>query len=82
MKAKNGVSFTIEELERSPIMIYFTLFDQMEEQEKITATRTLSYKEKRYLGSFVVPLTTILSGSKFEGQIRLNRPLVYKITEY
>jgi len=76
MKAKNGVSFTIEELERSPIMIYFTLFDQMEEQEKIRATRTLSYKEKRYLGSFVVPLTTILSGSKFEGQIRLNRPLV------
>tara|TARA_B110000285_G_scaffold36633_1_gene39625 strand:+ start:2104 stop:2280 length:177 start_codon:yes stop_codon:yes gene_type:complete len=57
-------------------MIYFTLFDQMEELEKLTAARTIIIKEKRYLGSFAVPLTTVLGDTKFEGQIRLNRPLV------
>lgn len=57
-------------------MIYFTLFDQFTYTETITAVKSVTTKEKRYLGSFSVPLTTILADNKFEGQIRLNRPLV------
>lgn len=57
-------------------MIYFTLFDQFEETEEITKVKFITIKEKRYLGSFVVPLTTILADDKFEGSLRLNRPLV------
>jgi hypothetical protein len=36
----------------------------------------MRYTQNRFLGTFKVPLFTILSGSKFEGQIKLNRPLV------
>lgn len=46
--------------------------------------RTMTYRENRFLGYFSVPLTTILKGSKFEGQIRLERPLVlqgYRVIE-
>ena len=36
----------------------------------------MRYVQNRFLGTFKIPLTTILSGTKFEGIIRLNRPLV------
>jgi hypothetical protein len=36
----------------------------------------MRYLQNRYLGSFKIPLTTILSGTKFEGLIRIDRPLV------
>ena len=48
-------------------MIYFTLFDQFTYTETITAVKSVTTKEKRYLGSFSVPLTTILADNKFEG---------------
>jgi len=34
------------------------------------------YKESIYLGTYAIPLTTILNGSKYEGNIMLNRPLI------
>ena len=34
------------------------------------------YKESIYLGQYSIPLTTILNGSKNEGNLRINRPLV------
>lgn len=46
--------------------------------------RTMTYRENRYLGYFCVPLTTILKGSKFEGQVKIERPLViqgYRVME-
>ncbi len=44
----------------------------------------MRYIENRYLGGFAVSLQTVLSGSKFEGMVRLNRPLVlqnYKVIQ-
>lgn len=38
--------------------------------------KQIVYIENRFLGSFTVPLTTILGNSKFDGTVRLNRPLV------
>lgn len=76
LKAKNKMAFTKTELEQSPIVIYFTLFDQLTQVEQITKARSMTYRENRYLGYFSVPLTSILKGSKFEGQIKLERPLV------
>lgn len=57
-------------------MIYFTLFDQEIHVDQITKNRQMRYIENRYLGGFAVSLQTVLSGSKFEGMVRLNRPLV------
>lgn len=78
------MSFKKTELEQSPILIYFTLFDQLIQSEQITKMRTMTYRENRYLGCFCVPLTTILKGSKFEGQVKIERPLViqgYRVME-
>jgi coiled-coil and C2 domain-containing protein 2A len=74
--AKNGVAFTKDELEQSKMMVYFTLFDQEVKVDQITKMNRLLQKQNRYLGSFKVPLTTILSNSKFEGLIKLQRPLI------
>ena len=44
--------------------------------------RRQTYYENKYLGQIQVPLTTVLSSSKFDGQIRIDRPLVlqgYKV---
>ena len=40
LKAKNRVAFTKEELERSTMMVYFTLFDQEKQVEQITRARS------------------------------------------
>jgi hypothetical protein len=84
LRAKDKMSFKKTELEQSPILIYFTLFDQLIQSEQITKMRTMTYRENRYLGCFCVPLTTILKGSKFEGQVKIERPLViqgYRVME-
>jgi len=76
------VEFTNAELEDSPYMIYFTLFDQMTHYDTITKMRQQRYYENKYLGQLQVPLTTVLQSSKFDGQIRIERPLVlqgYKV---
>lgn len=69
-------NFTKKELEQSTMVIHFTLFDQLIYHEQIGKARTLTYRENRYLGSYQVPLVTILKGSKFEGQLKIERPLV------
>ena len=76
LNAKNNIAFTKNELEQSKVIVYFTLFDQEVKVDQITHLRQMRYIQNRYLGSFKVPLTTILSGTKFEGLIRINRPLV------
>lgn len=75
-KARNQQNFTKSELEQSKAMLYFTLFDQETIIEQISKAKQERYVENKYLGSFKVPFTTLLSGNKFEGLVRLNRPLV------
>lgn len=75
LKSKGAV-FTKNELEQSKMEIHFTLFDQEVRVDHITKMTKNVQKYNRYLGSFKVPLKTILTNSKFEGNIRLNRPLV------
>lgn len=75
LKAKKA-AFTKQELERSKMMVYFTLFDQEKQVEQITRARTQQYLENKYLGQFAVPLTTILAGQKLEGLVRVDRPVV------
>ena len=76
LNAKNKIAFTKDELEQTKIVVYFTLFDQEVKIDQITHLRQMRYIQNRYLGTFKIPLTTILSGTKFEGLIRLDRPLV------
>lgn len=71
-----GGPFTRKELERSPTMVYFTLFDQEQQVEQITRARSQHYVEQKYLGQFGVPLTTVLAGQKLEGLVRVDRPVV------
>ncbi len=58
------------------MIIYITLFDKETIEERISKNRVIRYEENKYLGQIKIPLTTILSGSKFEGLVRIQRPLV------
>jgi hypothetical protein len=71
-----GVAFTKHELAQSKMMLHFTLFDQEIKVDQITKMTKQISKQNKFLGTFKVPLTTILSSSKFEGKVRLDRPLV------
>ena len=57
-------------------MLYFTLYDQEVRVDQITKMRQMRYIQNRYLGTFKIPLTTVLSESKIEGLMRIDRPLV------
>ena len=57
-------------------MIYITLFDSVRVDEPISKNRVETYWENKYMGQIKIPLTTILTGSKFEGLVRIQRPLV------
>jgi coiled-coil and C2 domain-containing protein 2A len=58
--------------------VYFTLFDEFEEDDAIRGgtlegektTRT----ERRFLGTFALPFTTIYNNGRVEGTFRLNTP--------
>ena len=76
MRPANRSAFTQEELQTWPYVLYFTLYDRETRVVKETRVKSIHYDENRYLGSFSIPLTTILSGNKFEGSVRVNRPLV------
>lgn len=76
LTAKDNEGFTKQELERSTTMVCFTLFDQEKQVEQITRARSQHYLEHKYLGRFVVPLTTVLAGQKLEGLVRVDRPVV------
>lgn len=76
LKAAKGKFFSQSELEQNRMMIYITLFDKETVEEPISKNKSIRYEENKYLGQIKIPLTTILSGSKFEGLVRLQRPLV------
>lgn len=67
--AKNKMHFSKEELQQSKLVVYFTLFDQLMKEDKISKLKKIVQKENRYLGSFKIPLTSILTNNKFEGHI-------------
>lgn len=74
--AKNRKAFTKQELEQSKLVIYFTLFDQLIKEDPLGKFKKIVQRENRFLGSQKIPLQSILQNSKFEGHIKLNRPLV------
>jgi len=76
LRPANRAAFTQEELATWPYVLYFTLYDKETRVVQETRVKSTHYEANRYLGSFSIPLTTILSGNKFEGSVRLTRPLV------
>jgi len=76
IEAKNKKHFSKTELEASKVMVHFTLFDQEVKVETVTKMKEIRYMQNRYLGSFKLPLTTIMTDMKFEGLIKINRPIV------
>ncbi len=78
LQAENGKRFTKEELINSKTMLYISLFDQ-----EITPYKEDDYNsvikmqiEYRFLGSFTIPLSSILNNPpKMEAMFKLNRPL-------
>jgi len=77
LKAAKGKYFTRKELEDNRMMIYITLFDRFIIKEPgSTIKRQVHIIENKYLGQIKIPLMTILGGSKFEGLVRIERPLV------
>lgn len=78
LKAENGKRFTREELVNSKTMIYISIFDQVVRyfKEDEFSSMWSSQVEYRYLGSFTIPLNTILQNPpKTEGMFKVNRPL-------
>jgi hypothetical protein len=77
LKAAKGKFFTRTELEQNRMMIYITLFDKViHHEDQKSKNRFGGYEENKYLGQLQIPLMTILGGSKFEGLVRIQRPLV------
>ena len=76
LKAAKGKYFTRGELEENRMMIYITVFDRVTVEEPVSKNRVMKYVENKYLGQIKIPLATILGGSKFEGNVKIDRPLV------
>jgi len=76
LKAAKGKYFTRGELEENRMMIYITVFDRVTVEEPVSKNRVMKYVENKYLGQIQIPLATILGGSKFEGNVKIDRPLV------
>ena len=77
--AENGKKFTKDELVNSKTMIYISLFDQEitpyteDDYNEAAIKMTIEY---RYLGSFSIPLSSILHNPpKMEAVFKVNRPL-------
>lgn len=81
IKPKNGEKFfTREELSKTTGAFYFTLYDEVRTDLRIfeKVSNTYSYKfEKKYLGSFIIPFSTIFqnSSSILESMCRVSVPL-------
>jgi hypothetical protein len=80
LKPKDGEKyFTREELSHCPGDIYFTLYDEVRSEQQISEkdAHTYVYKyEKKYLGSFKIPLTTVLqNNSSLEAICKVDIPL-------
>ena len=75
-RGNGGACFSKKELAESKLILYFTLFDVETKRVQISKNQTTFSTDNHYLGSFSIPLTTILTTAKFEGQVRVNRPIV------
>lgn len=85
LKAENGRKFTKDELVNSKTMIYVSLFDrEIIHEDDYTYGAIKMIIEYRYLGSFSIPLSSILTNPpKMEAMFKVNRPLAlfnYMIT--
>lgn len=75
LEAENMQNFTKEELVSSQTEIIFTLFDKQEYEQSKDHMRVIT-EENRYLGSFTIPLHTVLQNpGKTEFNFKLNRPI-------
>jgi hypothetical protein len=79
IKPKNGEYFTKEEIHSCSGGINFTLFDEIRQEEKIEQkdSNTYIYKyEKKYLGNFFIPFSTIFQNATLlETMSRVKIPL-------
>jgi hypothetical protein len=80
LKPKDGEKyFTREELSHCPGVIYFAVYDEIRSEQQLNEkdAHTYIYKyEKKYLGSFKIPLTTVLqNNSALEAICKVDIPL-------
>lgn len=79
IKPKNGEYFTKDEIHSCSGGINFTLFDEIRQEEKIEQkdSNTYIYKyEKKYLGNFFIPFSTIFQNATLlETMSRVKIPL-------
>jgi len=79
LQSENGKKFTKEELINSQTLLYISLFDREitpYKEDDFSSTQIKMQIEYRYLGSFSVPLTSILNNPpKMEAMFKVNRPL-------
>ena len=79
IKPNHGDFFTKDEIQNCNGGINFTLFDEIRNEEKIVEKDANIYKykyEKKYLGNFFIPFSTIFQNAKFlETMSRINIPL-------
>lgn len=73
----NGTKFTEEELVGGDDMLYFSIYDKYESEKRVILSNKHEITiENKFLGSFSVPLLSILQNSpKMEGHIRVDRPM-------
>ena len=61
LRSKTGKGFSVEELVNSNIMIYVSIFDEVKNIDRDDFTGMFTFSiEKRFLGSFTIPLSTVL----------------------
>jgi hypothetical protein len=79
LESENKKKFTREELVNSNAMLYVSLFDREitpYKEDEFSSAQIKMQIEYRYLGSFSIPLTSILHNPpKMEAMFKVNRPL-------
>lgn len=69
-------TFDPKNLEHNRGILYFQIFDQIEKFESNTELQTGSFsKEKKFLGSFKIPLVNLFMNPKQEAMLRIHKPL-------
>ena len=67
--------FTDAELTGTKDMLYFSLFDEMKNSNEGEGEQDTIKKERRFLGSFSIPLLTVFQNPpRMEAMVKLNRP--------
>jgi hypothetical protein len=77
LSPKNGTKFTEEELINGDDTLYFSIYDKYESEKRVIMSNKHEITvENKFLGSFSVPLLSVLQNSpKMEGHIRVDRPM-------